>query len=70
MDIAHIADTIGALGAIVVGFFAIRFLRKEWKLKGADIGITKVMLTLLVIGCVEALLVGLRIVGQTPLSTH
>ncbi|HVA37413.1 MAG TPA: hypothetical protein VNJ51_07350 [Candidatus Dormibacteraeota bacterium] len=70
MQTAYVADAIGAVGAIIVGFFALRFLRKEWGLKGADVTVTKVMLTLLVIGCAEALLVGLRILGQTPLSTR
>ncbi|MDE2572696.1 MAG: hypothetical protein KGM44_09270 [bacterium] len=70
MQVSYIADAVGVIGAIVVGFFSLRFLRKEWNLKGADIGVTKVMLTLLAIGCVEAFLVGLRILGQSPLSTH
>jgi|GEM_PF-6179907 len=70
MDIGRIADVIAAIGAILVAVFALRFLRKEWNLKGADIAVTKVMLSLLVIGCIEAFLVGLRILGQTPLSTH
>lgn len=70
MDTGHIVDAIAVVGAIIVGVFSLRFLRKEWALKGSDITVTRVMLTLLVIGCVEGLLVGLHILGQTPLSTR
>jgi hypothetical protein len=55
---------IALLGAIVVGVTALVVLRAEWKKTQLDDQVTKVMMVLLAIGCVEVFLVAIGKIGR------
>ncbi|HEV3088988.1 MAG TPA: hypothetical protein VGX96_17380 [Candidatus Elarobacter sp.] len=46
---------IAAIGALIVGYFAIVSLRGEWHKTGLDDQVTKVLLGLMALGCVLVL---------------
>ena len=47
---------IAAIGALIVGYFALVSLRGEWPKTGLDDNVTKVLLGLMALGCVFVLL--------------
>jgi hypothetical protein len=61
--IVIVEKTVAIVAAFVVGFVAISQLRDELPLHGLDAQATKVLLSLLVVGCVVAFLGALGIHG-------
>ncbi len=65
MDIDHILRAIALVGAIIVAVVVLAALRAEWKKTELDDHVTKVMMILLTLGCIEAALVALGVWGRT-----
>jgi len=63
MNLVTIEKTIALAGAIVVGATAFVQLRNDWKARGLDANITKLLLGLMALGCVLALLAALNVLG-------
>ncbi len=55
---------IALLGALIVALFALISLRAEWRKTGLDDHVTKVMMTLLTIGCLVVLGVTVGLWGR------
>jgi len=55
---------IALIGAIVVGVTALVALRSEWAKTHLEDNITKIMMVLLALGCVEVVLVALGQIGR------
>lgn len=55
---------IALVGAVVVAAVALIALRGEWHKKQLDDQITKIMMVLLAIGCVEVFLVAIGKIGR------
>lgn len=64
MNLDSILRIIALAGAVVVGVVALVALRGEWKKSQLEDHITKVMMVLLTIGCVEAALVAVGFWGR------
>lgn len=64
MDIHLIEKILAFIGALVVGFFAIKSLVAEWPKTNLEDHVTKVMMVLLTIGCIIVLLVAVNVWGQ------
>ena len=56
---------IAFIGAVVVGVTALVALRAEWPKTRLEDQITKIMMVLLAIGCVEVVLVAFGVIGRT-----
>ncbi len=63
MDAATVERLLAGIGAIIVGVTATVQLRNDWDARGLDAVVTKVLLGLMVLGCVFALLASLHIMG-------
>jgi hypothetical protein len=64
MELSHLLSYIAFAGAVIVGVTALVALRAEWRKTGLDDHVTKVMMILLAIGCVEVILVAIGFWGQ------
>lgn len=56
--------TIALLGSLIVGGTASFQLRNEWPLVGIDAQVTKLLLGLMILGCVLAFFASLDILGN------
>jgi hypothetical protein len=63
MTAALLERTIALLGSLIVGGTASFQLRNEWPLTGIDAQVTKLLLGLMILGCVLALLAALNVLG-------
>ncbi len=63
MTAALLERTIALLGSLIVGGTATMQLRNEWPLTGLDAQVTKLLLGLMILGCVLAFLAALDILG-------
>ncbi len=63
MTAALLERTIALLGSLIVGGTATLQLRDEWSLTGLDAQVTKLLLGLMILGCVLAFLAALDILG-------
>jgi hypothetical protein len=63
MNVAIIERGAAFLGAIVVGVSAIVQLKNDWKARGLDADVTKLLLGLMAFGCVLALLAAANVLG-------
>jgi hypothetical protein len=63
MTAALLERTIALLGSLIVGGTATMQLRNEWPLHGLDAQVTKLLLGLMIIGCVLAFFAALNILG-------
>jgi hypothetical protein len=63
MTAAILERTIALLGSLIVGGTATFQLRNEWPLHGLDAQVTKLLLALMIIGCVLAFFAALDILG-------
>jgi hypothetical protein len=64
MEGTIILRILAGIGAVVVAVFAMKALVEEWKKTGLDDQVTKVMMVLLTLGCLEALGVAFHLWGQ------
>ncbi|HXM18942.1 MAG TPA: hypothetical protein VN934_09015 [Candidatus Tumulicola sp.] len=64
MDIHLIEKILAFIGALVVGFFAVKSLIAEWPKINLEDHVTKVMMVLLTIGCIIVLLVAVNVWGR------
>lgn len=64
MDIHLIEKILAFIGALVVGFFAVKSLIAEWPKTNLEDHVTKVMMVLLTIGCIIVLLVAVNVWGR------
>ena len=65
MDFNFILKVIAFIGAVIVGVVALVALRGEWKKAALEDHVTKIMMVLLAIGCVEVILVAFGVWGRT-----
>ena len=63
MSEAIIFKSIAFVGAIVVGTTATIQLKNDWAARGLDASVTKILLGLMVFGCVLALLAAVNVLG-------
>jgi hypothetical protein len=63
MTAALLERTIALLGSLIVGGTASLQLRNEWPLHGIDAQVTKLLLGLMILGCVLAFFAALNILG-------
>jgi len=63
MSEAVIFRTIALVGAIIVGSTATVQLKNDWAARGLDASVTKILLGLMVLGCVLAFLAAINILG-------
>ncbi|MGH7662059.1 MAG: hypothetical protein ACRENA_14235 [Vulcanimicrobiaceae bacterium] len=54
---------IALVGAIIVGVVAFVQLKSDWRAKGLDASVTKVLLGLMAIGCVLVFFASINILG-------
>jgi hypothetical protein len=64
MTAALIERVIALIGSLLVGGTATLQLREEWPLNGLDAQVTKLLLGLMILGCVFALCGSLGILGN------
>jgi hypothetical protein len=64
MDIHLIEKILAFIGALVVGFFAVKSLIGEWPKTNLEDHVTKVMMVLLTMGCIIVLLVAVNVWGR------
>ncbi len=64
MDIVMLERACAIIGAIIVGISALTSLRGEWKKRGLDDQVSKVMLSLLTLGCIIVILAATGIIGK------
>lgn len=64
MDLDHILRGIALVGAIIVGVVALVALRGEWNKTQLEDQVTKIMMILLALGCIEAALVAVGFWGK------
>jgi hypothetical protein len=64
MHLVLILRGIALAGAIVVGVVALVALRAEWKKTALEDNVTKIMMILLAIGCIEVILVAFGVWGR------
>jgi NADH:ubiquinone oxidoreductase subunit 6 (subunit J) len=65
MDLNLILKVIAFIGAVVVGIVALVALRGEWKKNALEDHVTKIMMVLLALGCIEVILVSFGVWGRT-----
>jgi hypothetical protein len=63
MTEAFMERGLALIGAVVVGTVASIQLKNDWPAQGLDATVTKILLGLMVLGCVLALLAALRLLG-------
>jgi hypothetical protein len=63
MTAALLERTIALIGSLIVGGTASFQLRNEWPVSGLAADVTKLLLGLMILGCVLALLASLNILG-------
>jgi hypothetical protein len=63
MTAALLERTIALLGSLIVGGTASLQLRNEWPVTGLAADVTKLLLGLMILGCVLAFLAALNILG-------
>lgn len=63
MTAALLERTIALIGSLIVGGTATLQLRNEWPVPGLAADVTKLLLGLMILGCVLALLAALDILG-------
>lgn len=63
MNEALIFRSIAFAGAIVVGLTSAYQLKSDWAAHGLDASVTKILLGLLVVGCVLAFLAAVNVLG-------
>lgn len=63
MSIELVERTIALLGALLVGGTAAVQLRNELSLRSLDANVTKLLLGLMIVGCVLALLAAVNVLG-------
>jgi hypothetical protein len=63
MDVDALEKSLAFGGAILVGATAAYQLRNEWPVRGMDAQVTKLLLALMILGCVLALLAALDVIG-------
>ena len=61
---AMVERTVAFIGALIVGGTAIVQLRNELSIHGLAAGVTKLLLGLMILGCVFALLASINIMGN------
>jgi hypothetical protein len=66
MDANRILNDLALVFAVVVGIIALVALRAEWKKTALEDHITKIMMILLSVGCIEVLLVTFGVWGRKP----
>jgi hypothetical protein len=59
----NIERAVALIAALVVGITAIFQFKIEWPVRGLDASVTKVLLGLMIVGCVLALLASVRVLG-------
>ena len=64
MTASLLERVIALIGSLIVGGTATLQLRNEWPLRGLDAQVTKLLLGLMIIGCVLALLAALNVMGD------
>lgn len=64
MTAALLERIIALFGSLIVGGTATLQLKNEWPVEGLDAQVTKLLLGLMIIGCVFALLASLNILGN------
>ncbi len=64
MTAALLERIIALFGSLIVGGTATLQLKNEWPVEGLDAQVTKLLLGLMIIGCVLALLASLNILGD------
>lgn len=64
MEVHVIERVVAAVGAVFVALLALRSLSDEWHKRALDDHVTKVMMTLLTIGCVIVFFVALGFWGR------
>jgi hypothetical protein len=64
MTAALLERTIAFIGSLLVGGTATMQLREEWPLHGLDAQVTKLLLGLMILGCVFAFCGSLGILGN------
>jgi hypothetical protein len=63
LSIELVERTIALLGALLVGGTAAVQLRNELSLRSLDANVTKLLLGLMIVGCVLALLAAVNVLG-------
>jgi hypothetical protein len=65
MELNLVLRGIALIGSLIVGITALVVLRAEWRKTALEDHVTKVMMVLLTVGCVEVVLVALGKLGRT-----
>ena len=63
MSIEFLERAVALIGAVVVGGTAILQLRNELPLRSLDANVTKLLLGLMIVGCVLAFLAAINVLG-------
>jgi hypothetical protein len=63
MDVDVLEKTLALVGAVIVGGTASFQLRNEWPVGGIDAQVTKLLLALMILGCVLAFLAAINVLG-------
>lgn len=63
MDVDALEKTLALVGAVVVGGTASFQLRNELPVSGIDAQVTKLLLALMILGCVLAFLAAINVLG-------
>ena len=61
---------IAVLGALLVGVTTLVSLRIDWKSKGLDNQVFKIMLGLMAVGCLIVILTSVGLIGWGPREYH
>ncbi len=64
MELNLVLRGIALIGALIVGATALIVLRAEWRKTALEDHVTKIMMVLLTVGCVEVVLVALGKLGR------
>ena len=64
MTAALLERTIALIGSLIVGGTASFQLKNEWLVEGLDAQVTKLLLGLMIVGCVFAFFASLNILGN------
>jgi len=63
MNEALLFRTLGFVGSIIVGITSAIQLKGDWAARGLDASVTKILLGLLVVGCVLVFFAALNVIG-------
>jgi hypothetical protein len=63
MSLETVERAVALVAALVVGITAVVQLKNELSVRGLDAAVTKILLGLMIVGCVLALLASVRVMG-------